>query len=207
MPARPHRVLLPREEIAARVEALAGEIAAAWAQKDGDPEVTLVPVMTGAFVFAADLIRHLPRPMRVHPVRARSYPGAATTSQGVTLDPAGADVPADLAGRHVLVVDDILDSGRTLAALRADLLGRGAACVSTCVLLRKPGACRDAAAGEGGRDADFVAFDVPDAFVVGYGLDHDGRFRNLPDVEVLDAGGGARAAAADARVPAAGGAE
>ncbi|BAM04040.1 phosphoribosyltransferase [Phycisphaera mikurensis] len=203
MPSPEQRVLIPRERIAARVEALAGEVAAAWAGKPGDPEITLVPVMTGAFIFAADLIRHLPQKMRIHLIQVRSYPGTATTSQGVTLDPAKTNVPLDLTGRHVLVIDDILDSGRTMAAIKAELLERGAAEVSTCVLLRKPNQCRDAEAGT--LEVDHVAFDIPDAFVVGYGLDHDDHHRNLPDIEVLLADGApARADAAAVRVPPAG---
>lgn len=202
MASRSHRVLLSRDRIAARVEALAGEIATAWERKEGEPEITLVPVMTGAFIFAADLIRHLPQQMRIHLVQIRSYPGTATTSQGVKLDPAKTNVPEDLTGRHVLVIDDILDSGRTMAAIKAELLSRGAADVATCVLLRKPNSCRAADAAE--FDVDYVAFDIPEAFVVGYGLDHDDHHRNLPDIEVLDTGAPA-AEPGEVRVPAAGG--
>ena len=207
MPSRSNHILLSRERIAGRVAELAGEIAASWAAKPGDPEITLVPVMTGAFIFTADLIRHLPQQMRIHLIQVRSYPGTATTSQGVTLDPAKNDVPEDLTGRHVLLIDDILDSGRTMAAIRTELLQRGAAEVATCVLLRKPDACRDPEAKR--FEVDHVAFDIPDAFVVGYGLDHDDHHRNLPDIEVLSAGGdadagGSAASPEEVRVPAAG---
>ena len=172
------RILLTAEQIRERVAQVGEEILARW---DGETEITLVPIMTGGLIFAADLMRHLPRHMQIHLMSVSSYPGRATTSQGVKIDTALSGVPADLTGRHVLVVDDILDSGRTLAAVSAELKRRNPEVVQTCVLLRKqrPEAMAFA--------CDHVAFDIPDEFVVGYGLDYDGYYRNLPDIGVLSA--------------------
>jgi hypoxanthine phosphoribosyltransferase len=168
------RVLVSAEQIAARMPELAGEVAR-WLG-DGDDEVVIIPVMTGAFIFAADLVRQLPVRMRITLATVSSYPGASTTSQGVR--PVG-NLPARLDGRRVLIVDDILDSGKTLAFLRKEFAGQRPSKLATAVLLRKttPVAM--------GTPCEFVGFDIPDEFVVGCGLDYDGCFRNLPDVRVL----------------------
>jgi hypoxanthine phosphoribosyltransferase len=166
-------VVIARDRIAARVGTLADEIAACY----GQAELTVLVVLTGAVVFVADLVRRLPMRVRQEAVRVRSYPGRATRSQGPTflLPPS-----ADLVGRDVLIVDDILDSGRTLAALGKAVSARRPASLRTCVLLQKrradlPGRPR----------ADFVGFEIGDEFVVGYGLDYDNRYRDLPDIRVL----------------------
>jgi hypoxanthine phosphoribosyltransferase len=170
----PHRLLLPSDRIAERVAQLADEIAACYA--DGD--LTIVGVLTGAIVFLADLIRRLPVSFRLDMTWVRSYPGTATTSQGVqVLLPTG----TDLTERDVLIVDDILDSGRTLSALIDRARSAGARSVRTCVLLRK-----DRPDLPDRLAPDFAGFDVPDEFVVGFGLDWDGRYRNLPDICVLE---------------------
>ncbi len=148
------------------------------ADLNGRP-ITLAALMTGAMIFAADLIRHLPIMMRVHLVSMSSYPGGATRSQGVRALTA---YPSDLTGQNLLILDDILDSGRTLAMAVREVLAAGAASVRTCVLLRKPAHRR---ADDGVAEADYVGFDIPDQFVVGYGLDHDDYYRNLPDIAVL----------------------
>ncbi|MFM9168562.1 MAG: hypoxanthine phosphoribosyltransferase [Phycisphaerales bacterium] len=168
------RVLVSAEAIRARMPELAREIVA-WLG-DSDDEVVLVPVMTGAFIFAADLVRHMPVRMRITLATLSSYPGTATTSQGVR---AVGDMPGDLSGRRVLVVDDILDSGRTLRWIRERFGADRPAKLATAVLLRKtiPAALST--------PCEFVGFDIPDEFVVGFGLDYDGCFRNLPDVRVL----------------------
>jgi hypoxanthine phosphoribosyltransferase len=169
------RVLIPADRIAARLDELGAQLNAEWA----DDEMTLVPVMTGSFIFAADIVRLLPRRMQLHLISVTSYPGTATSSQGASLEPTLTKLPDDLAGRHVLVVDDILDSGRTLRLVVEALRQRGPACVKTCVLLRKQ---RPEAMDF---PVDYVAFDIPDEFVVGYGLDYDGYYRNLPEIGVL----------------------
>ncbi|MBM4098651.1 MAG: hypoxanthine phosphoribosyltransferase [Planctomycetes bacterium] len=168
------RVLVSAEQIRARMPELARDIQA-WVG-DGEDEVVLVPVMTGAFIFAADLVRHMPVRMRISLVTVSSYPGASTTSQGVR--PLG-ELPANLEGRRVLVIDDVLDSGRTLRFLREQFASQRPARFATAVLLRKtiPAALET--------PCEFVGFDIPDEFVVGCGLDFDGCFRNLPDVRVL----------------------
>ncbi|MFM1936503.1 MAG: hypoxanthine phosphoribosyltransferase [Planctomycetota bacterium] len=178
--ARLGRVVISSERIAARIPELAREIVD-W-MGEGDDDLVLVPVMTGAFIFAADLVRHMPVRMRITLATVSSYPGAATSSQGVR--PLG-ELPADLSGRRVLVIDDILDSGNTLRFLRERFLAQRPAKFATAVLLRKtiPAAL--------GTPCEFVGFDIEDEFVVGYGLDFDGCFRNLPDVRVLHPEGGA----------------
>lgn len=179
------RVLLTADQIAARVKQLAPEVLAGFEEEPGStPEITPVPIMTGAFIFAADLIRQLPQKMQIHLMHASSYAGTATRTTAadpsqVKIDATLSNVPDDLTGRHVLVIDDILDSGHTLAAVTANLKQRNPAGLKTCVLLRKQ---RDAALDF---PIDHVAFDIPDEFVVGYGLDYDGYYRNLPHIGVL----------------------
>jgi hypoxanthine phosphoribosyltransferase len=116
--------------------------------------------------------------MSIRPVVITSYPGTATTSQGANIQGA---VPTDLAGAHVLIVDDILDSGRTLGLLRRVVEAQRPASVRIAVLLRK--------SKPGGREEDveveYTGFDIEDEFVIGYGLDYDGYFRNLPDIGVM----------------------
>ena len=170
VPYEPAEVVVPAEAIAARLPVLASEIVSLY----GVDDVVIFPIMTGAFVFAADLVRRMPNRLRVDTITVRSY-GRGTVSQGPRVEGAVSDVQ----GRHVLLVDDILDSGRTLRFLRADMLERGAASVRACVLLRK----RVPAAME--TPCEFVGFDIDDLFVAGYGLDCDGWFRNLPDVVSL----------------------
>jgi hypoxanthine phosphoribosyltransferase len=181
----PDRVLIDRARISARVRAMGGELSrdlsAALAAEGFDPgehpdRVVLMPVMTGAIVFAADLIREMPLRLSIRIVTVSSYPGEATKSQGVTMK---SRLPEDLAGRHVVIIDDILDSGRTLAALSAAVITQGAASVRSCVLLKKlvpreveVPSCR-------------FGFEIPDEFVVGYGLDYNGFYRNLPDIVTM----------------------
>jgi len=166
-------VVVSAGDIAGRVAQLADEITACY--RGG--EITILAVLTGSLVFLADLMRHLAMPVRVGVVSVSSYRGSATTPGDVRFTIPLAD---DLAGRDVLVLDDVLDSGRTLGALLGELAARGPASMRTCVLLRK--ARPDL---PGRMSADFVCFDVPNEFVVGYGLDHDDRHRNLPDICVL----------------------
>ena len=183
------RILIDRSTIATRVAAMGEEIASDLELATGADRLVVVPVMTGALVFAADLVRTLPMRLRLELLEASSYPGASTTSQGVTLSegPVG-----ELTGAPVLILDDIFDSGRTLAAVKRLVAEHNPASVRTAVLLRKiveraPDVTPD-------MEPDYVGFDVPDAFVVGYGLDHDGWYRNLPDIGVLRLAGDSEAA-------------
>jgi len=168
------RILFDAEAIGARVHALAGRITEIYRDRD----LTLVAILKGSIVFAADLIRLIPLRLRLGFVAASSYRGTRTTP-----GPLRIELPDDepLEGRDVLVVDEILDTGRTLAAVVEAVRARGARDVATCVLVDKR--ARRAVAIE----ADHVGFEIDDAFVVGYGLDHDGQYRNLPYIGVLGA--------------------
>ncbi|MBA3937388.1 MAG: hypoxanthine phosphoribosyltransferase [Planctomycetes bacterium] len=171
--------LISAVEIQSRVTALGAQIAAEHAAGQGaggaGDTLTLVAVMDGAFLFAADLARAIRIPdLRLHFVRASSYRGLVSSGS------VAHEVLPDLAGRDVLVVDDILDTGRTLAAVLASCTG--AARLRTCVLLDKP-----ARRVPGGlASADYTGFTIADRFVVGYGLDLDGRYRHLPEVCTMD---------------------
>ena len=171
------RVLIPQERIAQRVRELARAITADLHAGDGAcGEVTIVPVLTGAMIFCADLVRHIPVAMRIGMLAVSSYPGASLRTQGSRV--LGQQL-GDLSGRNVLLVDDILDSGGTVRLVQSLLLEAGAATVRTCVLLRKDRpAARDV-------PVDYVGFEIPDEFVVGYGLDFNNYYRNLPDVVTL----------------------
>ncbi len=168
------RILIHRDEIGRRVHAMAAEIAAVY--NGDDAGLTLVPILSGSIIFLADLIRHLPLRMKIALVQVSTYPGTATsprTSRTVL------ELTGDVTGRNVLIVDDILDSGRTLRRVQEMLRERGAKTVRAAVLLRKPAKAPPDVA------ADFVGFDVEDLFVVGYGLDYDDHYRNFPHVGVL----------------------
>jgi len=168
------RMLLSADELAAGIDRLSAAVGA-WT---GGGPVTVVGVLTGSIVVVADLIRRLDGPVRVGMVWASSYRGTATSPGGLELR---LDLLPDLSGQRVLLVDDIFDTGRTLEALVAELGRRGAAAVRSLVLLRKTGRAEVALA------PDFVGFDIPDVFVVGYGLDFAGGWRHLPHIAALDA--------------------
>lgn len=165
-------LLISPRRIAARVAALARRIDADY---PGVP-LCLVVVLKGAFVFAADLARRLATPATIEFVAASSYARGTRPSAGVVLS--GAD-GLDLAGRHVLVVEDILDTGQTGATLVAALRRREPASLALCALLRKPGA------GAGEVPAAYVGFDIRRDFVVGYGMDYAQRYRDLPGIHRL----------------------
>ena len=179
------RVLIDSDRIAERVRDLGARMTADLLedlQAEGHgarsaARVVLMPVLTGAMVFAADLIRSMPLGMQVRSIAVSSYPGKSTTSQGVTLRGA---FPEDLSGTHVVLVDDIYDTGRTLSVLQRMVLEQAPASLRTCVLLSKQ-VERQAEA-----TVEYVGFEIPPEFVIGYGLDHDDMHRNLPDIRVLD---------------------
>lgn len=165
-------VLFENRKIEAAVDRLAREIE----HQVGDRELILVAVLDGALIFAADLLRRLPGRTRLATVRASSYRGARTAPEDLEIH-----IPdVDLTGQHVLLVDDIVDTGRTLQQLQAALLTHRPASLQTCVLLDKPSR-REVAV-----TVDWVGFTVPDRFVIGYGLDWDGWFRDLPYIAALD---------------------
>ena len=168
-------VLVTPERIRDRVEELAAEIARAY---QGRP-VTVVGILTGCLVFMADLIRRIDLPLRVAFLTASSYRGMATTPGKLHIQD---DLLPDIAGRHILLLDDILDTGKTLTRVVAHLIDRGAESVKVGVLLRKIGRQ------EVPFEPDFVGFTIPDKFVVGYGLDFNDEYRHLPYIGVLPAG-------------------
>lgn len=165
-------VLISEAAIARRVDELAREISADYAGKD---ELLLVGVLRGAFVFLADLTRRLTVPHRVDFIALSRYEdGAAGGEVRLVMD-----LRAPVAGRHVLVVEDIVDSGHTLAYLVRTLRARGLDSLKTCVLTRKPGRL------EVDVPLDYVGFDIPDRWVVGYGLDYGDRWRTLPYIGLV----------------------
>ena len=169
--SRPVRQLLSAETIAARVKEIGSDLSSIDTQQG----LTVLGVMTGGLIFLADLVREIRRPLTLAVVHARSY-------QGTTPGPLKTSLEAmpDVAGRDVVLVDDIFDTGRTLTRLRDEVLARDAARVRTAVMLRKT-VQRDA-----DYQPDWVGFEIADEFVVGYGLDLDGQFRHLPFIGVLD---------------------
>ena len=184
------RVLLSSDELAAGIDRLSADVRGVV----GCRPLTVVGVLTGSIVLVADLIRRLEGPVIVSMVWASSYRGTATRPGELELR---LDMLPDLAGQDVLLVDDIFDTGHTLKALLAELRQRGAASVRSLVLLRKAGRAEVAI------EPDFVGFDIPDKFVVGYGLDFDGALRHLPHLAALDDAdiAAARQAASDASKP------
>jgi len=183
-------VLLSAADLAAGVDRLAAAV-----ERDRRPEgLVVVGVLTGSLLIVADLIRRLSGPVRVSMVWASSYRGTATAPGALEVR---LDLLPDLAGQDVLVVDDIFDTGRTLEAILGELRRRGAGRVRSLVLLRKRGRA------ETDLVPDFVGFDIPDVFVVGYGLDFDGAYRHLDHVAALDEADveAARAAASVAPSP------
>lgn len=169
------RILYDEATIASRNGAMAAEIAAAGAR-----DLLAVAVLKGSFMFAADLLRAMHAAglaPQVEFVHLSSY-GAGTESSGTVR--VVRDIESDVAGRDVLLIDDILESGRTLAFARDLLLGRGARRVLVAVMLEKPG--KRAVP----MDADFVGFTCPDLFVVGYGMDAAHRYRELPFIGVVE---------------------
>lgn len=166
------RILITEEQIQHRVKELAAEIDRDYAGKD----VLLVGVLKGAVMIMADLSRALHTNATMDWMAVSSY-GSGTQSSGVVR--ILKDLDTDISGRHVLVVEDILDSGLTLSWLLANLRSRGTASVEVCTLLRKPDAAKVEV------DVRYIGFDIPTEFVVGYGLDFDERYRNLPFVGTL----------------------
>jgi len=168
----PPSVLISEAAIGRRVEELARQISRDYA---GAGELVLIGVLRGAFVFLADLSRRLTVPCRVDFVALSSY-GHGSSGGAVRLV---MDLRLNIAGNHVLVVEDIVDSGHTLAYLVAILQARHPASLKTCVLTRKAGRLETDVA------LDYVGFDIPDRWVVGYGLDYSDRFRTFPYIGVL----------------------
>ncbi|PZE77712.1 hypoxanthine phosphoribosyltransferase [Curtobacterium sp. MCBD17_019] len=165
-------VLFTAEQIDARIAELARAVEADYTGRDP----LLVGVLKGAVMVMADFSRELKLPITMDWMAVSSY-GSGTKSSGVVR--ILKDLDTDLHGRDVLIVEDIIDSGLTLSWLRQNLVSRGAASVEIVALLRKPEAAKVQV------DVKYVGFDIPDAFVIGYGLDYHERYRNLRGVGVL----------------------
>ena len=186
------RTLIDRAAIASRVRELGRRIAgdlerdlvAEGSSPDEGGRVAIISIMTGALIFTADLVREMPMKLSLELVTVSSYPGASTMSKGAAMRSV---LPKDLRGKHVLIVDDILDSGQTLDLVKRLVAEQSPASVRICVLLRKlvPRVVDV--------HAEYIGFDIPNEFVVGYGLDYDGYYRNHPEIAVLrdPSGGGA----------------
>jgi hypoxanthine phosphoribosyltransferase len=173
-------VVLTEEQIAVRTAQLAQQIAQNHPYRPGQPrseDLLLVTVLKGAVMFTADLARSLPIPSQLEFMVVSSY-GAATKSSGVVR--IVKDLDRDIRGRDVLVVEDVVDSGLTLSWLLRHLAAREPKSLEVCALLRKPEAQEAPVA------LDYVGFDIPNVFVVGYGLDFDERYRDLPYLGELD---------------------
>jgi len=175
MTAREIPVLYSAEEIRDRVSNLAREISLKL-----PPDLMIVSLLKGAFVFTADLIRALYQ-IGLHPqidfMTLSSYGASMASAKKIAIN---RDLSEEVSGRHVLILDDILESGRTLHFARNLILERGALSTKIVVLLEKPGKR------EIDITADFIGFTIPDKFVVGYGLDYTNYYRELPYVGILD---------------------
>jgi hypoxanthine phosphoribosyltransferase len=165
------RILIPTEAIQARVKELAEQISYDFRQVDS---LYLVGILKGAFIFLADLSRHLTIPHFVDFMALSSY-GKTTTSGAVRIL---MDLREPIEGRHVMVVEDILDTGHTLSYLYRVLSGRNPASIHTCVLVRKRRESLDV-------PVDYLGFEIPNVWVVGYGLDYADRYRTLPYIAEL----------------------
>ncbi|BCI79332.1 hypoxanthine phosphoribosyltransferase [Mycolicibacterium sp. TY66] len=170
-------VLLSQEQVQARIAEMAALIAEDYRADSGDQDLLLITVLKGAVMFVTDLARAIPLPTQLEFMAVSSY-GSSTSSSGVVR--ILKDLDRDISGRDVLIVEDIIDSGLTLSWLLRNLATRGPRTLRVCTLLRKPDAMR------ADIDVAHIGFDIPDEFVVGYGLDYDERYRDLPYIGTLD---------------------
>ena len=165
------QILISKESLRKRTEELGRMITEDYKGK----ELIVIGVLRGSFIFLADLVRAIEIPLSVDFVIAKSYMGTETTGEVRILK----DVDVKISGKHVLIVEDIIDSGFTLSKLVEHFSGRNAASVRICTALNKPSrrVIKDL-------KVDYVGFDVPDAFVVGYGLDFNENMRNFPEIRI-----------------------
>ena len=165
-------ILLTEEQIREKLDEIAAQVAADYEGKD----LLLVGVLKGAVMVMADFSRALPNPISMDWMAVSSY-GAGTKSSGVVQ--IRKDLDTDIHGKHVLIVEDIIDSGLTLSWLLENFASRGAASVEVFALLRKPEAAKVHV------ECRYIGFEIPTEFVIGYGLDYDEKYRNLRDIAVL----------------------
>lgn len=166
-------ILLSQEQIQNRI----GELAEELMRDYGDKNPVFVGVLKGVVLFFADMVRAFRAPCQMDFMWISSYKGTQSTGNIMVRQ----DVSTDLAGRHVVILEDVYDTGRSLTFVRDHLLSKGVASLKICTLLDKPsGRLPDITL-----KADYVGFEIPNAFVVGYGLDYDEQYRNLPYVGIL----------------------
>ncbi len=166
------RVLLSEEQLKKKVKELASKINRDYVGK----ELLLIGVLKGSVMFAVDLMREITVPVEIDFMAVSSYGAGATTSGVVKILK---DLDHSIEGKHILIVEDIIDSGLTLSYLKEMLIARGPASVRICTILNKPSRRKAVI------DVDYNGFDIPDEYVVGYGLDFNQKYRNLPYVGVL----------------------
>lgn len=172
MPENIDKILIPAPAIQARLQTLAEQIN----QRYQGQELVIVMLLKGAMIFTADICRNLTMPLQIECLHVSSYHGGTQSSGQVKIQER--DLP-DLSGKNVLLVDDILDTGLTLAAVSETLHAQNPATLQTCVLLSKNKSRTKEI------HADYTGFEIEDEFVVGYGLDYQGLYRNLPYIGVL----------------------
>lgn len=173
MPEQTRRILFSRDKIAAEVKRLGQEITRDY----GDQEIMLVGVLKGSFLFIADLIREIESPSVVDFVRLASY-GSGTQTSGIIEFRKELEMP--IRNRDVIIIEDIVDSGYTLEALYNKLLLQQPRSLKICTLIDKR------ARREVEIEADYIGISMEDGFIIGYGLDHDERYRNLPDIYLVE---------------------
>lgn len=167
------RVMIEEEEIKKRVLELGREI-----NRDfGDEPLIIIGILKGGFIFMADIVRTLKMPTEIHFMKVSSYGSGTKTSGKVEIK---LDIDCDLSGKNVLITEDIIDSGYTMREVRRLLKDRGARCIKLCSCLSKP------SRREVDVDIEYLGFEIPDEFVVGYGLDYDEKYRNLPYIGVVE---------------------
>ena len=166
------RVLYDEATILRRLDEIAAEISHDYR----DRELTVIAILNGSLIFMADLLRRIPLPLKLDCLSVASYHGGMETTGELIFRQVA--LP-DIADRHILILDDILDSGVTLSAVREKLQTAGPSSIRVCMLLQKKKTRRRPV------DADYVGFEIEDEFVVGYGLDYMERYRNLPCIGVL----------------------
>lgn len=164
-------ILYSQQQLSDRMD----EISAQLTEKYADQVPLVVPVMTGAMVFASDMLKRMNFKLNVDPIKVKSYVGAHSTGEIKLIQ----DVKSDVKGRSVILIEDIIDTGHTLKYLKQLFLDRGAKSVEVCAMLDKPETHQVDFHG------DYIGFNVPDKFLVGYGLDYDGFYRNLPYIGIL----------------------
>ncbi len=169
------KVLITEDQIKARVKELANEINAYYTS---DVEITVISIINGAILFTADLVRNLPGPVRIDCIRVSSYEDSTSPVGEPQIK---STLSLDLSGRDVLLVDDIFDTGSTITKVAEYIGHMNPASIRTCVLLEKT------ARREVDFEVDWIGFQIPDEFVIGYGLDYAQRYRNLRCIGVLKA--------------------